>query len=56
MEALGLSITKPLHDLYSFDTRAIKKLGVITDLVGNLSHFPMKGILMDVVVADIPPK
>ena len=29
MEAFGLSITKPYHDLYAFDSRAVKCLGVI---------------------------
>ena len=56
MEALGLSITKPYHDLYSFDSRAIKCLGVIKDLVVNLTQLHMKSVIMDVVVADITPK
>ena len=37
MEALGLSITKPYHDLYAFDSRAVKCLGVIKDLVVKLT-------------------
>ena len=56
MEALGLSITKPYHDLYSFDFRAVKCLGVIKDMVVNLTQFPMKSVIMDVVVVDITPK
>ena len=32
MEALGLSVTNPYHDLYSFDSRAVKCIGVIKDL------------------------
>ena len=55
MEALGLSITKPYHDLYAFDSRAVKCLGVIKDMVVNLAQFPMKSVIMDVVVADITP-
>ena len=55
MEALGLSVTKPYHDLLAFDSRAVKCLGVIKDLVVNLTQLPMKSI-MDVVVADITPK
>ena len=35
MEALGLSITKPYHDLYAFDSRVVKCLGVIKDMVVN---------------------
>ena len=56
MESLGLSITKPYHDLYAFDSRTVKCLGVIKDLVVNLTQLPMKSVIMDVVVADITPK
>ena len=38
MEALGLSITKPYQDLYAFDSRDFKFLGVIKDMVVNLTH------------------
>ena len=56
MEALGLSITKPYHDLYAFDSRAVKFLGVIKDMVVSLAQLPMKIVIMDVVVADITSK
>ena len=56
MEALGLSITKPYHDLYAFDSRAVKCLGVIKDMVFNLAQLPMKSVIMDVVLVDITPK
>ena len=56
MEALGLNITKPYQDLYAFDSRAVKCLGVIKDMVVNLTQLPMKSVIMDVVVADIAPK
>ena len=56
MEALGLSITKPYHDLYAFDSRVVKCLGVIQDMVVSLTQLPMKSVIMDVVVADITPK
>ena len=55
-EALGLSITKPYHESYEFDSRAVKCLGVIKDLVVNLTQLPMKSVIMDVVVSDITPK
>ena len=55
MEALGLSVTKPYHDLYEFNSRAVKCIGVIKDLVVNLTQVPMKSILMDIVVANISP-
>ena len=53
MEALGLSITKSYHDLYAFDSRSIKCLGVIKYLVVNLTQLSMKSVIMDVVVTDI---
>ena len=56
MDELGLSITKPYHDLFSFDSRKVKCLGLIKDLVVNLTQLPSKGIMMDIVVANIPPK
>jgi ribonuclease HI len=56
MDKLGLEVTRPYGDLYSFDSRRVKCLGMIKDLVVNLAQIPSKSILMDVVVADIPPK
>ena len=56
MEALGLSITKPYQELYAFDSKVVKSLGVIKDFVVNLTQLPMKSVIMDVVVADITPK
>ena len=55
MDELGLNITKPYHDLFSFDSRKVKCLGLIKDLVINLSQLPSKSIVMDTVVAGIPP-
>jgi hypothetical protein len=56
MDRLGLEITRPYGDLYSFDSRKVKCIGMIKDLVVNLAQIPAKSVLMDVVVADIPPK
>jgi hypothetical protein len=56
MDELGLDITKPYLDLYSFDSKKFKCLGVIKDLVVTLSQLPMKSVVMDIVVVDIPPK
>jgi hypothetical protein len=50
MEKLGLEITIPYQDLYSFDSRKVKCLGMIKDLAVNLAQVPEKIILMDVVV------
>ena len=56
MEELGLDVTKAYHDLYSFDFKKVKCLGVIKDLVITLAQLPVKSVVMDVIVADIPPK
>jgi len=56
MEELGLEVTKSYHDLYSFDYRKVKCLGVIKDLAVSMLQFPMKSVVMDIVVADVPPK
>jgi hypothetical protein len=56
MEKLGLEITRAYQDLYSFDSRKVKCLGMIKYLVVNLAQIPMKSILMDVVVDDVPAK
>ena len=56
MECLGLDITRPYKDLYSFDSREVKCLGLIKDLVVSLHQIPERNLIMDVVVADFPPK
>jgi len=56
MDELGIEITKPHQDLYSFHSKKFKCLGVIKDLVFTLSQLPMKSVVMDVVVVGIPPK
>jgi hypothetical protein len=56
MEELWLEVTRAYHDLYSFDSRKVQCLGVIKDLVVTLFQFPMKSVVMDVVVVDVPPK
>jgi hypothetical protein len=56
MEELELEVTKSYHDLYSFDSRMVQCLGVIKDLVLTLFQLPMKSVVMDIVVDDVPPK
>jgi hypothetical protein len=56
MDELGLEITKAYHDLYSFDSRKVKCLGVIKNLLVTLFQLPMNNIVMDIVVAYVPPK
>ncbi|CAA2990678.1 hypothetical protein ABT39_MTgene5666 (mitochondrion), partial [Olea europaea subsp. europaea] len=55
MGKLGLDITQQYHDLYSFDSSSVRCIGLIKNLVVSLDQLPMKNVLMDVVVADIPP-
>jgi len=40
MEELGLEITKPYQDLYSFDYKKVKCLGLIKDMVVSLAQLP----------------
>jgi hypothetical protein len=56
MEKLDLDITRPYKDLFSFDSSQVRCLGLIKDLCVSLVQYPAKTILMDIVVADIPPK
>jgi hypothetical protein len=56
MEELELEVTKAYHDLYSFDSRRAQCLGVIKDLVVTLFQLPMKSVVMDIMVDDVPPK
>ena len=51
MDALGLDITRQYKDLYSFDSRRVRCLGLIKDLVVSLHQIPEKSIVMDIVVA-----
>jgi hypothetical protein len=53
---VGLEITKAYHDLYSFDSKKVKCLGVIKDLVVSLFQLPMKSVVLDIVVPDVPLK
>lgn len=56
MENMGMDITQPYHDLYSFDFGRVCCIGLIKYLVVSLDQIPPKNVLMDVVVADIPPR
>jgi hypothetical protein len=54
MDELVLDITRPYKDLFSFDSRKVKCLGLIKELVVSLAQIPSKNMVMDVVIADIP--
>lgn len=56
MDELGLDITKSYHDLFSFNSRKVKCLGLLKDLAITLSQLPTKSMMMDIVVANVPPK
>ena len=56
MEELGLQVTKEYHDLYTFDSKRVQCMGVIKELVVSLSQLPMKSVVMDIVVVDIPTR
>jgi hypothetical protein len=53
---LGLDITRPYKDLYSFDSRKVKCIRLIKYLVVLLHQMPEKSVVMDVVVANVPVK
>lgn len=54
MENLGLQINNPYKDLYSFNSKRVKCLRMIEDLVVNLAQILVKSVVMDIVVAEIP--
>jgi hypothetical protein len=54
MDEFGLDITRPYKDIFSFDSRKVKCLGLIKDLVVSLAQIPSKNMVMDVVRIDIP--
>ena len=56
MDNLGLDITMPYKDLYSFDSREVKCLGLIKYLVIVLHQIPKKSLIMGMVVSNVPPK
>ena len=53
MKQLNLHITKPYKDLYSFDSKKVKCMGLFKYFVVSLAQIPASSIVMDVVVADI---
>ena len=56
MDRLGLEITKPYKDLYSFHLIRVKCLGLIKVLCVNLAQIPDKSLVMDIVFVDVPTK
>ena len=56
MDKMGLEVTTPYKELFSFDSSKFKCLGLIKYLVIYLAQIHAKTLVMDVVVDDIPPK
>ena len=56
MDNMGLEVTIPYKNLFSFDSSKFKCLGLIKYLVISFAQIPTKTLVMDVVVADIPLK
>lgn len=56
MKKTDLDITRPYKDIFYFDSSQVRCLGLIKDLCVSLAQYLAKKILMDIVVADIPPK
>lgn len=56
MEKLDLDIIRPYKDLFSFGSSQVRWLGLIKYLCVSLVQYPTKTILMDIAVANIPPK
>lgn len=56
MDHLKLDIPKSYHDLYTFDSKRVPYLGLMKDLVVTLAQIPVKSVVLDIVVTDIPPK
>jgi hypothetical protein len=56
MDQLGRNVTRPYKDMFSFDSRKVKCLGLMKNLMVYLAQIPAKNMVMDVVVIDIPPK
>lgn len=56
MKRLGLEVTRPYKDLFSFNSKIVQCIGLIKDVVVGLTQILAKTIVMDIVVAEIPPK
>jgi len=56
MDHFKFDITRSYHDLYTFGSKRVPCLGLIKDLVVTLAQIPMKSVVLDIVVTDIPPK
>lgn len=56
IDQLQLQITRPYHGLYTLDSKKVPYWRLIKDLVAKLAQIPVKSIIFNIVVTDIPPK
>jgi len=56
MEKMGHEVTRPYKDLLSFESNKVRCISLIEDLCITLVQIPVKSMVMDVVVSNIPPK
>ena len=56
MERMGLEISKSYKDSFYFDSKRVQCIGLIKDVVVSLTQVPTNTVVMEIVVADIPPK
>lgn len=56
MDKLQLQATCFYHDLCTFDSKKVPCLGLIKYLVVTLAQIPVKSVVLDIVVIDIPAK
>jgi hypothetical protein len=54
MDNLGLDITRPYKDLYSFHSRRAQCLGMIKDLAMRMVQIQRNFVTMGVVIVDVP--
>ena len=56
MERMGLETTRPYKDFFSFDSKRVRCIGLIKDVFVGITQVPTKTVVMEIVLADIPPK
>lgn len=56
MDQLQLQIIRSYHYLYTFYSKKVPYLRLNKDLVVTLVQIPVKSVVLEIVVKDIPPK
>ena len=55
MEKIGLGTAKPYKDIYSLNSERVQCLGMIKDLLVGMVKIPRKFVMMDGIIANVPP-